>query len=30
MSIIQSRHNSNSKEAITNREHNDSLSKEPD
>ena len=28
MSIIQSRHNSNSKEAITNREHNDSLSKE--
>ena len=27
MSIIQSRHNSNSKEAITNREHNDSLSK---
>jgi hypothetical protein len=28
MSIIQSRHNSNGKEAITNREHNDSLSKD--
>ena len=28
MSIIQSRHNSNGKESITNREHNDSLSKE--
>ena len=28
MSIIQSRHNSNDKEAITNRKHNDSLSRE--
>ena len=28
MSIIQSRHNSNGKEASTNREHNDSLSRE--
>ena len=28
MSIIQSRHNSSGKESITNREHNDSLSKD--
>ena len=28
MSIIQSRHNSNGKESSTNREHNDSLSRE--